>query len=91
MHLNVMTLSPSGSTFDIELNTPQISEDQTDPLMRLFGKSDQMLQFCLINVKALTTQQFDIDCMKYESIWSFSHLVELDDNLLLPDQVIIKG
>merc|ERR550525_598090 len=28
----------SGSTFDIELNTPQISEDQTDPLMRLFGK-----------------------------------------------------
>ena len=55
------------------------------------AKSDQMLQFCLINVKALTTQQFDIDCMKYESIWSFSHLVELDDNLLLPDQVIIKG
>ena len=55
------------------------------------AKSDRMLQFCLINVKALTTQQFDIDCMKYESIWSFSHLVELDDNLLLPDQVIIKG
>merc|ERR1712130_259396 len=28
----------SGSAFDIELNTPQISEDQTDPLIRLFGK-----------------------------------------------------
>ena len=28
----------SGSAFDIELNTPQITEDQTDPLIRLLGK-----------------------------------------------------
>jgi len=32
------TTPQSGSAFDIELNTPQISEDQTDPLIRLFGK-----------------------------------------------------
>jgi hypothetical protein len=32
------TTPQSGSAFDIELNTPQISEDQTDPMIRLFGK-----------------------------------------------------
>jgi len=32
------TTPQSGSAFDIELNTPQITEDQTDPLIRLLGK-----------------------------------------------------